>query len=60
VLNTQREGRFRWSILTVPGILINAYYYFGLGGAFVALIIAILLEPILSADTLGTFADEEN
>jgi len=46
--------------LIVLGILINAYYYFGFGGAIVALILAALLEPISSADLLGTSADEED
>ncbi|GAB7093577.1 hypothetical protein JCM30237_07290 [Halolamina litorea] len=41
------------SNLIVLGILINTYYYFGFGGAFIAFVLAALLEPVSNVDVLG-------
>lgn len=45
--------------LVTLGLLINAYYYFGLTGAVIVFILAVLLEPVSSADILGTSPEKD-
>ncbi|WP_227132835.1 hypothetical protein [Halorubellus salinus] len=59
-----QDTQFRLSYLenlVILGLLINAYYYFGVQGAFIALVLALILEPISRTDVLlRTSSDEDD
>jgi uncharacterized membrane protein len=59
-----QDTQFRLSYLenlVILGLLINAYYYFGVQGAFIAFVLALILEPISRADVLlSTSSDEDD
>ena len=59
-----QDTQFRLSYLenlVILGLLINAYYYFGLQGAFIAFVLALILEPVSRADVLlGTTTKKDD
>ncbi|WP_440988376.1 hypothetical protein [Haloarchaeobius baliensis] len=58
-----QDTQFRLSYLenlVILGLLINAYHYFGPQGAFIALVLALILEPVSRADVLFRTATRED
>ena len=50
-----QDTQFRLSYLEnllILGLLINAYYYFGIQGALITFVLALILEPISRTDVL--------